>query len=111
MLSTADHLNQAIPARHEVESAIQRLLGADLISVDDGWFRVTPVGERLWRTRPHGGLATTVETMHNVLTRRHTPGQAEWVLDEEEHTAAVHEYAARIRIPAPRRATDGGGPR
>ena len=106
VLSTADHLNRSIPGRHEVEAAVRRLIGAELISVSDGWFRVTPAGERLWRTRPHGGLGTTVETMHTVLTRRHPPGVADWVLDEEEHAAAVQEYAARFRIPAPRRPTE-----
>jgi hypothetical protein len=109
VLSTADHLNHAIPARQEVEAAVRRLIGADLITVTDGWFRVTPTGERLWRTRPHGGLSTTVETMHNVLTRRHPPGTAEWELDEEEHAAAVQEYAARVRIPAPRRSPENDG--
>jgi hypothetical protein len=108
VLSTADHLNQAIPTREEVEAAVRRLAGAGLVTVTDGWFRLTPAGERLWRTRPHGGFTTAVDTVLGVLTRRHTPGAADWALAEEEHATAVHEYAARLMIPAPRRSTEGG---
>jgi len=106
MLSTADHLNQAIPQRHEVETAVRRLLGAGLVSVTDGWFRITPAGERLWRTRPSAGLATTVDTVQGVLSRGEAPGSADWTLDDEEHSAAVQEYVARS-IPAPRRSPEG----
>ncbi|WP_025617923.1 hypothetical protein [Salinispora cortesiana] len=102
VLSTADHLNRAIPERQEVEVAIRRLVGTGLVSVTDGWFRITPEGERLWRTRPHAGLATTVDTVQGALSRRHTPGDADWHLDEAEHAAAVQEYAVRS-IPTPRR--------
>ncbi|MER5336384.1 hypothetical protein [Micromonospora sp. NPDC002717] len=105
VLSTADHLNQAIPERHEVEAAVRRLVGAGLVSVTDGWFRITADGERLWRTRPSAGLATTVDTVQGVLSRRHTPVSAEWHLDEEEHAAAVQEYVVRS-IPAPRRSPE-----
>ena len=60
VLSTADHLNQAIPERHEVEAAVRRLAGAGLVSVSDGWFRITagrraalahPAQRRAWRPR------------------------------------------------------------
>ena len=106
VLSTADHLNNSIPERHEVEDAVRRLLGAGLVSVSDGWFRITPDGERLWRTRPSAGLATTVDTVQGVLGRRHTPGTADWSLDEDDHAAAVQEYVVRS-IPAPRRSPEG----
>ncbi|MGW4465876.1 hypothetical protein [Micromonospora sp. NPDC004704] len=107
VLSTADHLNHAIPGRHEVEAAVRRLAGAELINVADGWFRVTPAGEHLWRTRPRGGLASAVETVHAVLSRRAAPGEAtDWALDEEEHAAAVLEFSARTTIPHPRRSPE-----
>ncbi|SCL37377.1 hypothetical protein GA0070624_5851 [Micromonospora rhizosphaerae] len=106
VLSTADHLNQSIPERHEVEGAVRRLVGAGLVSVSDGWFRITPEGERLWRTRPSAGLATTVDTVQGVLSRRHTPGAADWHLHEDDHAAAVQEYVVRS-IPAPRRSSEG----
>ncbi|MGC4805824.1 hypothetical protein [Micromonospora sp. DT233] len=102
MLSTADHLNHAIPERPAVETAVRRLVGTGLISVSDGWFRLTPDGERLWRTRPSAGLATAVDTVQGVLGRRYTPGDADWTLTEEEHAAAVQEYLVGS-IPAPRR--------
>ncbi|MDT0529518.1 hypothetical protein RM555_11015 [Micromonospora sp. DSM 115977] len=105
VLSTADHLNQAIPERHEVEAAVRRLVGAGLVSVTDGWFRITSDGERLWRTRPNAGLATTVDTVQGVLVRRHAPGSADWQLDEADHAAAVQEYVVRS-IPAPRRSPE-----
>ncbi|MGK5520092.1 hypothetical protein ACSNN9_12125 [Micromonospora sp. URMC 107] len=105
VLSTADHLNQAIPERHEVEAAVRRLVGAGLVSVSDGWFRITADGERLWRTRPSAGLATTVDTVQGVLARRHAPVSAEWHLDEADHAAAVQEYVVRS-IPAPRRSPE-----
>ncbi|MGC1214328.1 MAG: hypothetical protein WA890_24100 [Micromonospora sp.] len=106
VLSTADHLNNSIPERHEVEDAVRRLVGAGLVSVSDGWFRITPDGERLWRTRPSAGLATTVDTVQGVLSRGHTPGTADWSLDEDDHAAAVQEYVVRS-IPAPRRSPEG----
>ncbi|MEE6260687.1 hypothetical protein [Plantactinospora sonchi] len=108
VLSTAEHLNRAIPARHEIEAAVRRLVGADLVTVSDGWFRVTSAGERLWRTRPHGGVGTAVETVHGVLTRRHAPGDHDWILEEDEHAAAVQEYAARFTLPTPRRSPENG---
>ncbi|NYF54227.1 hypothetical protein [Micromonospora purpureochromogenes] len=106
VLSTAEHLNQAIPEREDVEAAVRRLAGAGLVSVSDGWFRITPDGERLWRTRPSAGVGTTVDTVQGVLVRRHTPGSAEWHLPEEDHAAAVQEYIVRS-IPAPRRSPEG----
>ncbi|MEU9508137.1 hypothetical protein AB0D32_17885 [Micromonospora sp. NPDC048170] len=105
VLSTADHLNQAIPERHEVEAAVRRLVGAGLVSVTDGWFRITSDGEHLWRTRPSAGLATTVDTVQGVLARRHAPVSAEWYLEEADHAAAVQEYVVRS-IPAPRRSPE-----
>lgn len=108
VLSTADHLNRSIPDRHDVQAAVRRLAGAGLISVTDGWFRVTAAGEHLWRTRPRSGLTTTVDIVHGVLSRRHAPGAADWALDDDEHAAAVHEYAARFTTPAPRRSLDSG---
>jgi hypothetical protein len=106
VLSTADHLNQAIPERREVEAAVRRLVGAGLVSVADGWFRITAEGERLWRTRPSAGLATTVDTVQGVLSRRHAPASADWSLDEADHAAAVQEYLVRS-IPTPRRSPEG----
>ncbi|MEU4678115.1 hypothetical protein [Micromonospora sp. NPDC023737] len=106
VLSTADHLNRAIPQRVEVETAVRRLLGAGLVSVSDGWFRITADGERLWRSRPSAGVATTVDTVQGVLDRRHTPGSADWTLDEADHAAAVQEYLVRS-IPSPRRSPEG----
>ncbi|MEH1057673.1 hypothetical protein V6U89_21000 [Micromonospora sp. CPCC 206171] len=106
VLSTAEHLNQAIPEREDVEAAVRRLAGAGLVSVSDGWFRITPDGERLWRTRPSAGVGTTVDTVQGVLVRRHIPGSAEWHLPEEDHAAAVQEYIVRS-IPAPRRSPEG----
>lgn len=105
VLSSADHLNRSIPRRHEVETAVQRLAGAGLISVHDGWFRLTTAGEQLWRTRPRAGMTTAVETVAGVLTRQHVPGNAEWALAEEEHAAAVQEYTARS-VPTPRRSPE-----
>ena len=106
VLSTANHLNEGIPGREEVEAAVRRLAGAGLISVADGWFQVTPAGAHLWRTRPHGGFGTAVETVHGVLSRRHTPGCAEWTLGEDEHATAVREHTARATIPTPRRSPE-----
>ncbi|GAB3941124.1 hypothetical protein GCM10027614_25940 [Micromonospora vulcania] len=106
MLSTADHLNQTIPQRHEVEAAVRRLVGAGLVSVADGWFRITADGERLWRTCPRAGVGTMVDTVQGVLTRRHEPGSADWSLDEADHAAAVQEYVVRS-IPTPRRSPEG----
>ncbi|MFJ6196395.1 hypothetical protein [Micromonospora sp. NPDC092111] len=105
VISTADHLNQAIPERDDVQTAVRRLVGAGLVTVSDGWFRITPDGERLWRTRPRAGVGGTVDSVQGVLVRRHAPGSAEWHLPEEDHAAAVQEYVVRS-IPAPRRSPE-----
>lgn len=90
LLATAGHLQDAIPARDEVEAAIQRLCGAGLVTVQDGFFRLTAVGERLWRTRPRSGLSSTVDTMHGILTRDRPPvSDPTWTLTEADYTAAV----------------------
>lgn len=108
VLSTANHLTRSIPDRGEVEEAVRRLAGAGLISVTDGWFRLTAAGEQLWRSRPRGGAASTVDVVHGVLTRGYVPGSADWRLTEADHAAAVHEYATRFAPPAPRRSPEGG---
>jgi hypothetical protein len=110
VLSTADHLNRAIPTRRDIEVAVRRLAGAGLITVSDGWFQLTPAGATLWRTRPRCGLSTAVDTLHNALNGRHAPGAAEWGLGDDEHGAAVQEYLVRRMgpTPTPRRSPEGG---
>ncbi|GIF77985.1 hypothetical protein [Asanoa siamensis] len=93
VLSMADHLRQVLPGRREVEEAVRRLTGAALITVDDGWFRVTPSGAAMWRNRRVGVGA--VDTVYTQLLRRPLPDDADWSLDETEHAAAILEYAGR----------------
>jgi hypothetical protein len=95
LLATADHLRRAIPGRVEVEAATRRLIGAGLVTVTDGFFRLTPAGETLWRTRPRSALASAVDTMHVVLNRSRLPGTASWTLPEAEYAAAVRAYTVR----------------
>jgi hypothetical protein len=107
VLSMADHLNHALPGRTEVEAAVRRLAGAGLVNVADGWFRVTAAGEHLWRNRPRSGLSGAVDIVYSVLSRRQEPPATDWSLDEEEHAAAVLEYAGRGgAVPAPRRSPE-----
>ena len=107
VLSMADHLNRALPARHEVEAAVRRLAGAGLVSVNDGWFRVTAAGEHLWRNRPRGGISGAVDTVFGALSRRAPDTLTDWTLDEEEHAAAILEYSGRGPLPpAPRRSPE-----
>ncbi|HTF12823.1 MAG TPA: hypothetical protein VK659_32080 [Asanoa sp.] len=94
VLSMADHLRHSLPGRREVEEAVRRLTGAGLIIVGDGWFRVTPAGEMLWRSRPVGMGA--VDTMFAKLHRRPLPVDADWTLDDADHAAAILEYAGRV---------------
>ena len=90
----ADHLRQVLPGRREVEEAVRRLTGADLITVTDGWFRVTPAGAAMWRNRRSGVGA--VDTVYTALLRRPLPDDdGEWTLDDAEHAAAILEYAGR----------------
>jgi len=110
VLSTADHLNQAVPTREEIEEAVRRLIGADLIDVSEGWFQVTAAGEYLWRSRPRSGLSTAVDSTHGVLNRQHSPGTADWHLDDDEHAAAVTEYAGRFLPPAQRQSVENSSP-
>lgn len=109
VLSMADHLHRRLPGRGDVEGAIRRLTGAGLVDVADGWFRVTPLGEQLWRNRPRVGVGAAVDTVYRTLTRRYPPAPADWTLDEEEHAAAVLEHAGRYgdgTVPAPRRSPE-----
>lgn len=99
VLATADHLNQAIPTREDVEVAARRLAGAGLITVTDGFFGLTPAGETLWRTRPRTGLATAVDTIHAALNRAHRPGTSPWTLPDDDYAAAVREYTVRYLAP------------
>ena len=107
VLSTADHLNQSIPERHEVEGAGppagRRGAGQRLATAGSGSHR-TASGSGA--PGPAPGLATTVDTVQAVLSRRHTPGTADWSLAEDDHAAAVQEYADRS-IPPPRRSPRG----
>ncbi len=93
VLSMADHLRQVLPGRREVEEAVRRLYGAGLITVADGWFRVTSAGGALWRNRRTGVGA--VDTVYTQLLRRPLPDDAEWTLDDADHAAAILEYAGR----------------
>ena len=108
VLSMADHLNHALPGRTEVETAVRRLAGAGLVYVTDGWYRVTAAGEHLWRNRPRAGLSGAVDTVYSVLSRRQEPPAVDWSLAEEEHAAAVLEYAGRAdgMPPRPRRSPE-----
>lgn len=106
VLATAEHLNQAIPTREEIETGVRRLVGADLVSVRDGWFQVTAAGERLWRDRPRSGLTTTVDSVHGVLNRRYPATDGDWRLDDQDHAAAMVEYTGRFLPPAPRRSVE-----
>lgn len=84
---------------------MRRLIGVGLISVTDGWFRVTADGAELWRNRPRCGMATIVDTIQTALIRRCPPREAPWQLGEDEYGAAVQEYLRRRMIPTPRRST------
>lgn len=105
VLATADHLNRSIPERDEIVGAVRRLAGAGLVTVADGWFRVTPAGEQLWRSRPSAGMGTTVDTVQKLLNRRCQPGDADWTLDESEYGIALQEYMVRS-LPRPRRSPE-----
>jgi hypothetical protein len=99
VLATAEHLNQVIPEREELETAVQRLAGAGLITVTDGFFRVLPRGEKLWRTRPRTGISTAVDTILGALNKAQDPGSSSWSLTEQEYSAAVREYSVRYLAP------------
>lgn len=102
LLATAAHLNDTIPTRDDVEVAIHRLSGAGLVTVADGFFGLTQMGERLWRGRPRTGLATAVDTIQGVLNRSIRPGppaNTTWTLGEDDYAAAVREYTVRYLAP------------
>ena len=64
-----------------MEAAVRRLVGAGLVSVADGWFRITAGrASSCGAPGPAAGVATTVDTVQGVLTRRHAPGSADWIL-------------------------------
>ena len=58
--------------------------------------QVAPAGEQLWRTRPFSGLSSAVMTLQAQLNRASSPGDSDWVLDEQTYNAAVREYALRL---------------
>jgi hypothetical protein len=95
VLAAAAFLHDSVPDRDDLESAVQRLAGAGLITVDDDLVEVAPAGEQLWRTRPFRGLSSAVVTMQTQLNRIATPGAVAWSLDETTYAAALREYARR----------------
>jgi hypothetical protein len=96
VLAAADFLHHSVPTREELEDSIRRLVGADLLIIDEDLVAVAPAGEQLWRTRPFSGLSSAVVTVQTQLNRSSEPGDAEWCLDEQTYAAAVREYALRL---------------
>ncbi|GAA0566811.1 hypothetical protein GCM10010172_58320 [Paractinoplanes ferrugineus] len=96
VLAAADFLHHAVPTRPELEESVRRLAGAGLILVEDDIIEVAAAGEQLWRTRPFSGLSSAVMTLQTQLNRVSTPGESDWVLDEQTYHTAVREYSLRL---------------
>jgi hypothetical protein len=96
VLAAADFLHHAVPTRQELQDSVRRLAGAGLIVIEDDIVEVAPAGEQLWRTRPFSGLSSAVMTLQTQLNRASTPGEHDWVLDEQTYNAAVREYSLRL---------------
>ena len=96
VLAAADFLHHAVPTRQELQESVRRLAGAGLIVVEDDVVEVAPAGEQLWRTRPFSGLSSAVMTLQSQLNRSSSPGDSDWVLDEQTYNAAVREYSLRL---------------
>ncbi|MFI5897223.1 hypothetical protein ACIA5D_44735 [Actinoplanes sp. NPDC051513] len=96
VLAAADFLHHAVPTRQELQDSVRRLAGAGLLVVEDDLVEVAPSGEQLWRTRPFSGLSSAVMTLQAQLNRASSPGESDWVLDEQTYNAAVREYSIRL---------------
>lgn len=96
VISAADFLHHSVPGRAELQESIRRLAGAGLLTVEDDLVEIAPAGEQLWRTRPFSGLSSAVMTLQTQLNRMSTPGESDWVLDEQTYAAAVREYSLRL---------------
>ena len=49
LIATADYINHAIPTDEEIEGGINRLARAGLVTVEEGYFHLTPAGRLLLR--------------------------------------------------------------
>lgn len=95
VLAAAAFLHRGVPDRDDLENAVQRLVGAGLITVEDDLVEVAPAGEQLWRTRPFRGLSSAVVTIQTQLNRVASPGESAWSLDDPTWAAALREYNRR----------------
>jgi hypothetical protein len=109
VLSAAEGINHATPTRGETELAIQRLLGAGLIVVDDtaDHFWLTEAGQQVRRRWRHG-LFGWIDALPPALRRHGPPQPAEWSLPpgayEQAYEQAMQAYQkAAERLRAKRR--------
>jgi hypothetical protein len=93
VIGTADMINHAIPGAGEVEVAIQRLLGAGLISVDSATerFKLTVAGEQLVRRWRHG-LFGWIKALPPALRQYGPPRPVPWSLPPGSHGKALRAY-------------------
>jgi hypothetical protein len=92
VLSAADGINHAVPTRDETELAIQRLLGAGLIAVNEtaGHLRVTEAGQQVLRRWRHGAFGW-IDALPPALRRLGPPRPAEWSLPSDVYEQAIEQ--------------------
>jgi hypothetical protein len=103
VLSAAEGINHATPTRDETELAIQRLLGAGLIAVDEtaDHLRVTEAGEQVLRRWRHGAFGW-IDALPPALRRLGPPQPAEWSLPPEVYEQAIEQALQGLWLAAVR---------
>jgi hypothetical protein len=103
VVAAADAINHAILMENEVESAVRKLLGAELIATQQRAFFLTESGE-VMKAAKHGGLLGQVDQLLLAL-RRLPVAVREWKLQPGELRHAADAWNARAQqlIEIPRR--------
>lgn len=93
LIATADAINHAIPTRDELASSIGALVGAGLVEVVGGKFRITHAGKRMkkhWK----GGMFNWSKTLLPHLEELPRSSEA-WQISDDDVARAYEEYTRR----------------
>ncbi len=94
LIASADWINHAVPSETELNVALGKLAGADLVRVYEDWtFELTDDGESLW-SGPGRDLQNRLDLVVGELAVVE-PGRAAVVLANGVLDAALEEYRAR----------------
>jgi hypothetical protein len=95
VLAAADAINHLILTRDEIEQAVRRLNGADLLHADRCTFRLTDTGHDLLNRRRGWTVRAQVRSTRRLLDEIPVR-EIEWHIWDSEFVNAVAEYLRRL---------------